>query len=87
MNRYENFQHPGNLWYHDHSMHATKANVALGLAGDYIIYDKNICGQLPAGEFEIFIVAGENYNQTDQNAGSTIEKHGIKYNPQIPFVS
>jgi spore coat protein A len=58
VNRYDNFQAPGNLWYHDHSMHATRANVALGMAGDYIIHDPEIDRQLPQGEYEILIVAG-----------------------------
>ena len=38
VNRYENVQPPGNLWYHDHSMRSTMSNVVLGLAGDYIIH-------------------------------------------------
>lgn len=33
VNRYDNIQTPGNLWYHDHAMHVTKANVVLGMAG------------------------------------------------------
>lgn len=40
INRYENFQPAGSLWYHDHSMHATWPNVRSGMAGSYIIYDK-----------------------------------------------
>ena len=39
INRYENKQPPGNLWYHDHSMEMTKANVFHGLLGNYIIYN------------------------------------------------
>ena len=58
VNRYDNFQPPGNLWYHDHSMHATKVNVALGMAGNYIIHDYDIDNQLPGGEYEVMIVAG-----------------------------
>jgi hypothetical protein len=48
INRYDNAQPPGNLWYHDHAMHATYGNVALGLAGGYIIYDKEIDAKLPS---------------------------------------
>jgi hypothetical protein len=63
VNRYENFQPPGNLWYHDHAMRATNNNVKQGLSGDYIIYDKNVEKQLPTGDYEILIVAGEDFGQ------------------------
>jgi FtsP/CotA-like multicopper oxidase with cupredoxin domain len=41
-NTYHATQYPGTLWYHDHAMHATKHNVAQGLAGMFLIRDKNI---------------------------------------------
>lgn len=48
VNRYDNVQAPGNLWYHDHAMHSTLANVALGMAGDYIIHSKETDEHLPS---------------------------------------
>lgn len=92
VNRYENFQPAGNLWYHDHSMHATQGNVALGMAGDYIIHDPEIDQGLPDGKYEVFIVAGQNFNSTNNTMR---EKHrnmpkrtpGTFTNPDIPFVT
>ncbi|XP_023538288.1 multicopper oxidase LPR2-like isoform X2 [Cucurbita pepo subsp. pepo] len=34
---YNNHQHPGNLWYHDHAMGLTRVNLLAGLIGSYII--------------------------------------------------
>lgn len=51
-------QPAGSLWYHDHSMHVTEDNVKLGMAGSYIIYDKDVDSKLPGGDYEIFIIAG-----------------------------
>lgn len=59
VNRYENSQLPGNLWYHDHSMHITQDNVGHGLLGDYIIYDPVVEAQMPGRKYDIFIVAGQ----------------------------
>lgn len=57
INRYNNFQLPGTLWYHDHSMHVTAPNVRNGLAGAYIIYDKTIEKDLPSGKYELVLLA------------------------------
>lgn len=35
-----NKQPAGNLFYHDHAMKSTKFNVASGLSGLYILYNK-----------------------------------------------
>lgn len=67
INRYHNFQPPGNLWYHDHAMHATYDNVNLGLAGGYIIYDKNVDSHLPTKENEIIIIIARGYETTNPN--------------------
>ena len=61
INRYDNAQAPGNLWYHDHAMHATFANVVMGLAGGYIIHDKEIDSNLPKGQNEINIIIAGGY--------------------------
>jgi spore coat protein A, manganese oxidase len=58
VNRHENFQPAGNLWYHDHAMRVTQDNVFLGFAGDYIIHDPKVDSQLPGGKYEVLIVAG-----------------------------
>lgn len=42
INRYDNFQLPGSLLYHDHSMHATYPNILNGMMGAYIIYDEKV---------------------------------------------
>ena len=47
VNRYENTQPPGDLWYHDHAMHITQDNVGHGLLGNYIIYEESVDKQLP----------------------------------------
>nr|DAD35639.1 TPA_asm: hypothetical protein HUJ06_006279 [Nelumbo nucifera] len=35
--RYHNTQHPGNMWYHDHTMGLTRENILAGLIGAYIL--------------------------------------------------
>jgi spore coat protein A len=48
---YKNTQNPGTLWYHDHAMHATRHNVAVGLAGLWLIRNQSIEYVLPFGQF------------------------------------
>ncbi|XP_054808371.1 multicopper oxidase LPR2-like [Prosopis cineraria] len=43
---YPNYQHPGNLWYHDHAMGLTRVNLLAGLIGAYIIRHPLIEGPL-----------------------------------------
>jgi spore coat protein A, manganese oxidase len=38
---YDNSQQAGTIWYHDHTEGITRVNVYAGLAGFYIIHDKN----------------------------------------------
>ena len=45
--RYPNKQEAALLWFHDHTLGATRANVYCGLAGAYLLTDPNL--QLPAG--------------------------------------
>lgn len=68
VNRYENFQTPGNLWYHDHAMHVTKANVVLGMAGEYIIHQPQTDLALPQKQYDIMMVAGQNFNDFSSTA-------------------
>ncbi|KAK9091707.1 hypothetical protein Sjap_024884 [Stephania japonica] len=43
---YNNKQHPGTLWYHDHAMGLTRVNLLAGLIGAYIIRDPSQEGPL-----------------------------------------
>ncbi|ACL66770.1 multicopper oxidase type 2 [Anaeromyxobacter dehalogenans 2CP-1] len=45
--RYPNSQEAGPLWFHDHTLGATRLNVYAGLAGGYVLVDPD--QQLPAG--------------------------------------
>ena len=97
VNRYENVQPPGNLWYHDHAMHITQDNVGHGLLGDYIIFDPAVDAQLPGKDFNIFIVTGQSMTpkkKTTSNLPTDIEmnhiememSHELQENPpSIPF--
>ncbi|KAG6516532.1 multicopper oxidase LPR1 homolog 1-like [Zingiber officinale] len=44
---YPNVQHPGNLWYHDHALGLTRANILAGLVGTYTI--RNLPVETPFG--------------------------------------
>jgi spore coat protein A len=44
-----NKQPAGSLFYHDHAMKSTKFNVAHGLSGLYILYNKTAEQLLPKG--------------------------------------
>ncbi len=39
--RYPNLQEPGLIWFHDHTLGATRLNVYCGLAGAYLLADLN----------------------------------------------
>lgn len=52
--RYPNTQLPATLWYHDHALGITRYNVMMGLAGFYLIRDRDEQAlQLPSGAYEI----------------------------------
>jgi spore coat protein A, manganese oxidase len=59
---YPNKQRAATLWYHDHAIAITRLNVYAGLAGYYLIRDKNDTGHepnpigIPGGNYEIPIV-------------------------------
>lgn len=54
---YPNCQRPATLWYHDHALGITRLNVYAGLAGFYILRDKEEEAlNLPSGKFEIPLV-------------------------------
>ena len=55
--RYPNNQLPTMLWYHDHALGITRYNVMLGLAGLYLIRDRDEEAlPLPSGRYEIPLV-------------------------------
>jgi len=60
MYSYPNKQEPTTLWYHDHSLGATRLNVYAGLAGFYLLRDSynrsKKKSELPEGKYEIPIV-------------------------------
>lgn len=58
---YKNDQEAGTLWYHDHALGITRLNVYAGLAGFYLLRDKNEmdliqANILPSGAYEKGIV-------------------------------
>ncbi|KAJ8775370.1 hypothetical protein K2173_023135 [Erythroxylum novogranatense] len=56
---YPNVQHSGNLWYHDHTVGLTRANLLAGLIGAYVIRDPKLDAELdlPMGpEFDRHLV-------------------------------
>jgi bilirubin oxidase len=55
--QYPNTQRATTLWYHDHALGMTRANVYTGLAGFYLIRDSNTDPQgLPKDGFEVPLV-------------------------------
>jgi bilirubin oxidase len=56
--QYPNDQRAATLWFHDHSLGMTRANVYAGPAGFYILRggDTDLASGLPAGAFEIPLV-------------------------------
>jgi len=64
------------LWYHDHRLDFTAQNVYAGLAGFYLLFDAEDCGdetntdgfQLPSGEFDIPMVFADKVFDADGQA-------------------
>lgn len=69
--KFPNRQEAGHLWYHDHAMAITRANVYAGLAGMYFLRDDHDTGTpanplgLPAGEHEIPLILQEKIFRED----------------------
>ncbi|CAL9110540.1 unnamed protein product [Musa textilis] len=53
---YPNVQHPGNLWYHDHALGLTRANLLAGLIGTYVIRN-------PLAEASFGLPTGDEYDR------------------------
>ncbi|KAL5553386.1 hypothetical protein UlMin_040787 [Ulmus minor] len=80
--RYNNHQHPGTLWYHDHAMGLTRVNLLAGLIGSYVIRHPEVEGPLglPAGdEFDRTLVV---FDRSFYKNGS-IYMDSIGNNPSI----
>ena len=64
--QYPNDQRATTLWFHDHSLGMTRANVYTGLAGFYLLRggpDDQVGGTLPSGRFEIpLIIQDRSFN-------------------------
>lgn len=60
---YPNRQEAAALWYHDHAMAVTRFNVHAGLAGSYLIRDRQEHGLgLPSGDYEVpLLIADRNF--------------------------
>ena len=64
---YPNAQPATTLWYHDHALGMTRTNVLSGLAGFYIVRDKNdaIAPLLPTGKYDIPLAIQDRTFNTD----------------------
>lgn len=89
---YPNQQQSATLWYHDHTLGITRLNVYAGLAGFYLIRDKDhysldekLC--LPTGKYEIPLVIQDRMFHTDgsflfPNEGNIPDIHPY-WNPEF----
>ncbi|KAG1334807.1 multicopper oxidase LPR1 [Cocos nucifera] len=65
---YPNVQHPGNLWYHDHTLGLTRANLLAGLIGAYVIRNPHVETPfgLPSGDaFDRHLILADRSFATD----------------------
>jgi FtsP/CotA-like multicopper oxidase with cupredoxin domain len=81
---YPNGQQSATLWYHDHALGITRLNVYAGLAGFYLLRDKNhssldkkLC--LPSGKYEIPLAIQDRMFNTD----GTFAFNNVGINPDI----
>lgn len=97
MNHYPNYQPPGSLWYHDHSMSSTGFNVLKGLSGMYLLRDKKVEKYLPKGNYEAVVLlhlSGEQKHILSDVTFKTdayyrfrfLNSHFLKNFPDISFV-
>jgi FtsP/CotA-like multicopper oxidase with cupredoxin domain len=85
--RYPNTQEAAPLWFHDHTLGATRLNVFAGLAGSYLLVDPNL--QLPAnlpGPAEIIpIVLQDRMFDTNGQLLFPAGRAGDAPNPEHPY--
>jgi len=88
--QYPNDQRSTALWYHDHVLGMTRANVYAGLAGFYLLRDSSDPAGLPKGEFEIPLLIQDKSFNTDGSLffpGDRAFFEGVeKPQLQIPFI-
>lgn len=84
---YPNRQEATTLWYHDHAMAVTRFNVYAGLAGFYLIRDRQEAGlRLPSGDYEIpLMLSDRNLESTPAAAGSPARFTGRMLYKQAGF--
>ncbi|KAF3337573.1 Multicopper oxidase LPR1 [Carex littledalei] len=65
--KYPNIQPPGNLWYHDHALGLTRANLLAGLLGAYIIEKPQVDSPmgLPCDAENLHLVIADRSFNTD----------------------
>ncbi|GJN05947.1 hypothetical protein PR202_ga23626 [Eleusine coracana subsp. coracana] len=65
--RYPNVQPPGNLWYHDHALGLTRANLLAGLLGAYLIEKPEVDGpmDLPCDTDDLHLVVADRSFNSD----------------------
>ena len=93
---YPNTQEPTTLWYHDHTLGITRLNVYAGLAGFYLIREKDNCKYdngcndnggcnkriiLPKGRYEIPLVIQDRSFNSDGSFSFTTEGNNPDIHP------
>ena len=69
---YHNQMRATMLWYHDHAMHITRLNVYAGLAGLWLIRDREERKlKLPSGKYELPLLIQDRNLETDQKGNLT----------------
>jgi len=88
--KYPNVQEAASIWFHDHTLGATRLNVYAGLAGAYLIVDPNL--NLPAnlpGPADIvpLVIQDRMFDTNGQLFFPSDTLGGIQYslNPQHPY--
>ena len=68
--RYVNNQDPATLWFHEHTLGATRVNVYAGLAGYYFLrgaMESSVKGGLPSGQQELeFVIQDRQFDTNGQ---------------------
>ncbi|MGB3442018.1 MAG: multicopper oxidase domain-containing protein [Actinophytocola sp.] len=71
LTEYPNVQPSTTLWYHDHAMAVTRFNVHAGLAGLYLVRDREEDTlELPGGDHEIPLIIADRNLDTDPGTGA-----------------
>jgi spore coat protein A len=83
---YPNIERATTLWYHDHTLGITRLNIYAGLAGFYLIRDKNEQSlNLPKGKYEIpLLIQDRSFNK---DGSLFYPKQPTPATPKLPFPS